>query len=263
MSTYNWNAQDYEKHSQAQQKWARELINKLSLQGTEDILDLGCGDGKVTAEIAQSVCDGSVIGVDNSASMVKLAAERYPAVPNLTFQVMDASHLRFDECFDVVFSNAALHWIKNHQPVVEGLYRSLKPRGKILLQMGGKGNAGVILSVLSEIQAYQKWQPYFENFEFPYGFFGVEEYESMLLNSGFKINRVELIQKKMEHAGNTGLEGWIRTTWLPYTERVPEEKREKFIEAISEKYIERVPMDTEGRVHVAMIRIEVEAEKIA
>ena len=264
MSSYTWNAEDYEKHSLAQQKWARELIEKLSLKGTEDILDLGCGDGKITAEMANSVCDGSVVGVDYSSSMIALATKRYPssAYSNLSFKVMDASNLSFEACFDVVFSNAALHWVKNHKPVVDGLFKSLKPGGKILLQMGGKGNAGDILSVLAEIQTYPQWQSYFRNFEFPYGFLGIQEYETLLLESGFKVNRVELIPKDMEHAGKAGLEGWIRTTWLPYTERVPEEQRAEFIAAISTNYIKRIPVSADGTVRVAMVRIEVEAEKI-
>lgn len=262
--TYNWNAADYEKHSQAQQQWARELITKLCLKGTEDVLDLGCGDGKVTAEIAQSVGNGSVIGVDNSVPMIELARERYPSrgYTNLSFKTMDARALTFDECFDVVFSNAALHWVKNHKPVVEGIYRSLKPSGKILLQMGGKGNARDIVKVIRDIQSDPIWQPYFEDFEFPYGFFGVTEYESLLLNSGFNVIRVELIPKDMEHDGKSGLEGWIRTTWLPYIERIPEAVRDNFISTISERYLEKAPMTSDGKVHVAMVRIEVEAEKI-
>jgi trans-aconitate 2-methyltransferase len=265
MSTYNWNAEDYEKHSQAQQLWARELIEKLALKGMEDVLDLGCGDGKITAEIARCVGNGSVVGVDSSRAMIELAAERYPSsqYTNLSFQVMDASNLTFDEYFDVVFSNAALHWVRNHKPVVQGLYRCLRPGGKILLQMGGKGNASGILSVLEQVQAQPEWQAYFKGFEFPYGFLGIDEYETLLLDSGLKPIRVELIPKDMQHAGISGLQGWIRTTWLPFTERVPVEKRDQFIEAISTKYIEQVPMDPDGKVHVAMVRIEVEAEKVA
>jgi len=265
MSTYTWNAADYEEHSQAQQKWARELIDKLLLKGTEDVLDLGCGGGKVTAEISCSVENGSVIGVDNSTSMIELAVERHPSsqYSNLSFKVMDASNLSFEECFDVVFSNAALHWVRNHKPVIDGIFRSLRPGGKILLQMGGKGNASHILSVLSEIQSYPEWQPYFEGFGFPYGFLGIEEYEALLLNSGFSINRVELIPKDMEHNGMLGLEGWIRTAWLPYTERIPKEKRDEFIGEISKRYLKNVPMTSDGKVHVAMVRIEVEAVKVA
>jgi trans-aconitate methyltransferase len=70
MKNYKWDAQEYEKYSQGQQKWARELIEKISLKGTENVLDLGCGDGKVTAEISKIVSKGSIIGVDNSAVMI-------------------------------------------------------------------------------------------------------------------------------------------------------------------------------------------------
>jgi trans-aconitate 2-methyltransferase len=263
MKKYIWNAKDYEQHSDAQQKWARELLAKLNLKGTEDILDLGCGDGKVTVEIANQVPNGSVIGVDSARSMIEWAIERYPShqYPNLSFMEMDATHLLFDERFDVVFSNAALHWVKNHQPIVQGLYRSLKPNGKILLQMGGKGNAKEVLTVLEELQKTDEWKPYFSDFEFPYGFYGIEEYHQLLADSKFSINRVELIPKEMELEECSGFEGWIRTTWLPYAERIPTEKRDQFIKAISKEYLKQQPIDSHGKVHVAMVRIEIEAEK--
>ncbi len=263
MNAYNWNAEDYQRNSQAQEKWARELIDKLRLNGTEDVLDLGCGDGKVTAEIARLVHNGSIIGVDSSSAMIALASEQYPSsqYPNLSFQVMDARQLAFDGCFDVVFSNAALHWVKDHEPVVRGLFKSLKPGGKILLQMGGKGNARNILYALTEVQSHPEWRQYFDGFEFPYGFLGTDEYEQMLRASGFDISRLELIEKDMVHPGLSGLEGWIRTTWLPYTERVPGGERARFIESISTKYLESVPEDSYGNVHVEMIRLEIEAKK--
>ena len=77
MKNYKWDALEYEKHSQGQHKWARELIEKISLKGTENVLDIGCGDGKVTAEISKLVSKGSIIGIDNSAEMIKLAKDRH------------------------------------------------------------------------------------------------------------------------------------------------------------------------------------------
>jgi trans-aconitate methyltransferase len=265
MQKYCWNAKDYEKHSQAQQKWARELIAKLNLEKTEDILDLGCGDGKITSEIANYVPNGSVVGVDNSSSMIALATKQYPTKKhsNLSFMLMDATRLTFKEQFDVVFSNAALHWVRTHKPVVEGIYNSLRSGGRVLLQMGGKGNATYILSVLKELQEKKEWQPYFEGFKFPYGFHGPEEYSQWLKEAGFNIHRVELVPKDMQHDGQLGLEGWIRTTWLPYTERIPEEKRGEFISELAMNYIKKVPVDSKGKIHVAMVRLEVEAAKIA
>ncbi|WP_157204828.1 class I SAM-dependent methyltransferase, partial [Methylomonas methanica] len=122
MKPYRWNAQDYAQNSQAQQQWAKELIALLQLIGHETVLDLGCGDGKVTSEIATIVDRGAVVGIDNSEAMVALAQGRYPEQqhPNLSFRVMDAGNLSFAECFDVVFSNAVLHWVKQHQPVIDG-----------------------------------------------------------------------------------------------------------------------------------------------
>lgn len=78
MNTYRWNAQDYAQNSQAQQQWANELIALLRLTGSETVLDLGCGDGKVAAELARIVNRGAVVGIDNSAAMIALAQGRYP-----------------------------------------------------------------------------------------------------------------------------------------------------------------------------------------
>ena len=263
MKNYKWDAQEYEKHSQGQQKWAIELIEKISLKGTENVLDLGCGDGKVTAEISKIVSKGSIIGVDNSAAMIKLATDRHSAAiyPNMSFEEMDAGNLKFKDRFDLIFSNAVLHWVKDQKPVIKGMFKSLKQGGRVLLQMGGKGNAAEIVEVLSELQTEKKWHTYFNGFDFPFYFPGTNEYESLLLDCGFTLNRIELIPKKMDHAGITALKGWIRTTWLPYTERVPEEKRERFIDIVSKKFIERYSANSNGIINVQMVRLEVEAEK--
>ena len=263
MKNYKWDAQEYEKHSQGQQKWARELIEKISLNGTENVLDLGCGDGKVTAEISKLVRKGSIIGIDNSAAMIKLATDRHSVAiyPNLSFKEMDAGNLKFDDRFDLIFSNAVLHWVKDQKPVIKGMFKSLKHGGRVLLQMGGKGNAAEIVEVLSELQTKKKWHTYFNGFDFPFYFPGKNEYEALLLDCGFTLNRIELIPKKMDHTGITALKGWIRTTWLPYTERVPEEKRERFIDIVSKKYIERYSANSNGIINVQMVRLEVEAEK--
>ena len=263
MKNYKWDAQEYEKHSQGQQKWARELIEKISLKGTEKVLDIGCGDGKVTAEISKLVRKGSIIGVDNSAEMIKLAKDRHSEAiyPNLSFQEMDAVNLNFNDRFDLIFSNAVLHWVKDHKAVIKGMFKSLKHGGRVILQMGGKGNAAGIVDVLSELQIEKKWHSYFNEFNFPFYFPGTNEYKTLLLDYGFTLNRIELIPKNMEHAGIEALKGWIRTTWLPYTERVPEEERESFIDIVSKKYIEKYSANSKGIINVQMVRLEVEAVK--
>jgi len=260
---YKWDAQDYNKNSSEQYKWAQELINKLNLIGNENVLDIGCGDGKITSELAQKVLNGSVLGIDNSKEMIALAKKLFPPdkFKNLCFQLGAAQQLEFTEQFDVIFSNAALHWVKDHQPILSGISRVLKKDGKILLQMGGKGNASNIISVLDELIISDKWKEYFTNFSFPYGFHSDKEYENWLLNCDLKLNRIELISKDMVHEGREGFSSWIRTTWLPYTERVAIDLRNEFIEEIVSNYVHENPIDSEGLIHIKMIRLEVEAYK--
>lgn len=263
MPAYQWNAADYAQASTVQQQWARELIAKLHLQGHERVLDIGCGDGKVTAEIAAGLGRGSVVGIDNSPAMMAQAEASYPRAQwaNLTFQLADAADLPFSAEFEVVFSNATLHWVLDHAPVLRGIQRSLRRGGTVLLQMGGRGNAQDVVAALEQVCADPAWRAYFEGMRFPYGFYGPEEYSDWLAEAGLTALRVEIIPKDMRHAGRAGFEGWFRTTWLPYTQRVPEALRPAFINQVVVAYLEANPPDAEDIVHIRMARLEVEASR--
>jgi len=263
MKGYNWNAQDYAQNSANQFQWAKELIPKLTLQGNEALLDIGCGDGKITAELARYLPNGRVVGVDSSKEMIRLAQHNFPNkdYPNLSFQVMDARKLTFQSEFDRVFSNAVLHWIVDQKAVLCGVQRSLKPGGRLLFQMAGKDNAKDILCIIDELAAVEPWKKFFGNFPFPYGFYDTEEYKAFLHEAGLAPLRLELFPRDMKFNDAEGLAGWIRTTWLPYTEKVPVELRAKFEQEIVNRYLERHQADDAGTVHVGMMRIEVEAYK--
>jgi len=262
---YSWDAGDYNKHSSAQYEWARELISKLNLNGAESILDIGCGDGKVTALIGSYLKKGNVTGIDSSADMVKMAKKSFPPAkhPNLSFIVLDASGLNFDSLFDVAFSNAVLHWVKDQMSVLQGVQKCLKKSGRILFQMGGKGNAQDIMDTLDELIKNEKWWHYFDKFPFPYFFYSPDEYTQWLSEAGLITKRLELIPKDMVQKGKEGLAGWARTTWMPYTQRVPDDQRNSFIEDIIDLYSEKFPIDDDdkGMFHVKKVRLEVEALK--
>jgi len=262
-SRYRWDATDYARHSEAQQQWARELIARLALRGCEDILDIGCGDGKVTVELAEGVPEGSVVGVDSSRDMISLASASFPQerYPNLTFQRQDARNLPFQERFDRLFSNAALHWIIDHRPVLASMFRALRPGGLVVVQMGGRGNAAGVIASMNELMQEAAWREYFQNFAFPYGFYGPDEYTPWLEEAGFSILSIELIGKEMVHRNRDAFTGWIRTTWLPYTDRVPEQLRERFISELVSRYLDSHPPDTHGAVHTDMQRLEFVARK--
>lgn len=255
MST--WNPLDYAQNSAVQQSWARELIAKLHLGGDERVLDIGCGDGKVTAEIAAAVPQGSVLGVDNSPDMIGYAKAAYER-GNLRFTVADAAALPFGPEFHVIFSNACLHWVYDHRPVLAGIRRALRPGGRILLQMGGKGNASGTMAAVQETMASPQWAAHFSGFSFRYGFHGVEEYRRWLAEAGLTPVRVELIPKQMRHAGREGLTGWFRTTWFPFVSAVPQEQREQFIVETIDRYLASHPLSADGVAEVSMVRLEVE-----
>lgn len=259
---YKWDPSDYTTQSSNQQQWAQELITKLALKGNEKILDIGCGDGKVTAEIASHVPSGFVVGIDSSDEMLIFARGEFPETnyPNLTFKHIDARELNFNREFDVVFSNAALHWIVDHRSVLNGIKKSLKPSGKVLLQMGGKGNAASVFEILDVLLKNEKWSRYFKDFSFPYGFYSPEEYKVWMDEAGFRTKRIELIHKDMKIKGREGLSGFIRSTWLPYTQRIPEDMRTEFIDTVVDQYLEEHHLDKAGFVHIGMIRLEVETE---
>ncbi len=261
--TYAWDAKDYQKNSANQYAWAQELIPKLTLSGNETLLDIGCGDGKITAQIAKALPQGRVIGIDSSQDMINLAQTLFPLNdnPNLGFQLMDAKNFYFQAIFDRVFSNAALHWIQNQSAVLFCIEKCLKHGGKLLFQMAGKGNAKDILDVLDEMLYVDPWKQYFVGFKFPYGFFDQKEYTFFLQKADLTPMRVELFPKDMKLAGAEGLAGWVRTTWLPFTERLPNELKAKFVDELVTRYIQKHPIDAEGMVHVGMIRLEVEAQK--
>ncbi len=262
-SPYNWNAQDYAQNSQNQFQWAKELIPKLKLQGNETLLDIGCGDGKITAELAQCLPSGRAVGVDSSEKMIHLAKTTFlqKDYPYLSFQVMDARKLTFQGEFDIAFSNAALHWIVDQKAVLCGVQRSLKSDGRLLFQMAGKGNARDVLSIIKKLAAAKPWKGFFSNMTFPYGFYDPKDYKAFLREADLEPLRIELFPKDMKFNGAEGLAGWVRTTWLPFTDKLPGELRAQFVELIVNRYLETHPADTAGTVHVGMMRIEAEAYK--
>lgn len=253
-----WNAQDYAENSSAQAIWAKELIEKLGLQGHEHVLDIGCGDGKITHAIASRLPRGQVVGIDQSENMIELASTAFDE-DNLSFFVMDATELSVPEKFDIVFSNAALHWIQDHKKLLARIKEHVNPNAKLLFQMGGFGNAADVMEIVIRATESKQWAGYFTTFVNPYRFCKVSEYEHWLHQTGYKSKRVELINKDMVHDNSNKLKGWLRTTWFPYTNQLPENEKEEFLSHIIEQYIQANPLDSEGRTHVKMVRLEVEA----
>ena len=264
VQTARWNAADYAANSVVQQSWARELIAQLELRGDEHILDVGCGDGKVTAELACALPRGSVTGADASPQMIGFAKKTFTVenFPNLRFRVMDARKIKFERRFDAVFSNAALHWVDDHEKILRGAAAVLKSGGRLIVSCGGKGNAQDVFVALRPEMRLKRWREFFRKMPTPYFFYSPSDYEKWLPKFGFKISSIKLAPKDAAYPGADGFATWLRTTWIPYVQRVPENLREEFITAVTQRYVARHPPDAEAKVHVKMVRLEINAVKV-
>jgi len=256
---YQWNAADYAANSRGQEVWARELIASLQLQADDIVLDIGCGDGRNTALIAAQIPAGRVLGVDLSTSMVEHARRNHSA-SNLRFACADASNLEFDREFTLVFSNATLHWVRDHKPVLAGIARALRKGGRFIAQMGGYGNGEGIITALNAVGERSQWRGAYAGHPCTYGFHHPQDYRLWLAEAGFAVQECRLITKDMIHADRTALQGWIRTAWHPYTTRIIEKERDAFIEEVATEYLSEHPADEAG-IHVAMVRLQVRASR--
>lgn len=202
-STTDWDAADYDDDHAFVHEFGEHVVGLLDPQPGERVLDLGCGTGHLTDEIATAVGDeGEVVGVDQSPAMVAQAREAYPG---LTFERADATDYAPDEPFDAVFSNAALHWITDQESVVERVADALGPDGRFVAEMGGHGNVATIVDAtvreLAE-RGYEATSPWY----FP----TVGEQASLLESHGFEIRRMDLFDRPTElDGGSEGLRNWL------------------------------------------------------
>jgi trans-aconitate 2-methyltransferase len=263
-SSVQWDPRDYAASSSSQARWGHELIARLSWQGDERVLDVGCGDGGLTADFARIVPRGEMLGIDNSPAMIAHAQAAYPQAQftNLRFARMDATRIEGVAGYDVVLSNAALHWVCDHPAFLRGAAGALRAGGRLIVSCGGKGNANDVFAALRAEMRAPAWREFFKNLEKPYFFHSDADYRRWLPAAGFKPETIQLAPKEALHESVEAFAGWFRTTWMPYTQRVPGAGRAAFIEAVVRRYLETHPVDSAGAVRVRMVRLELDAVRV-
>ncbi|HEX4593813.1 MAG TPA: methyltransferase domain-containing protein [Bryobacteraceae bacterium] len=195
----SWDAEQYEgKHSFVWRLGAG-VVELLAPRAGERILDLGCGTGQLTAEIAKS--GAQVVGLDNSTNMIGQARQNYPG---LAFVLGDAGSFRFEEPFDAVFSNAVLHWVKNADAAVESITLALKPGGRFVAEFGGKGNTRSVLAALRAALGPEA------DARCPWYYPGIAEYATVLKRHGLEVHQAELFDRPTPLEGENGMEEWLR-----------------------------------------------------
>lgn len=226
-----WQAGEYNRHSRLQQVMAEELLSLLTLRGNERVLDVGCGDGKITAEIAARVPAGSVLGVDPSHRMIEFAASSFgtPAAPNLAFTVADARQLKFRDEFDLVVSFNALHWVHEQAAALGAIRAALKPGGTARLRFVGSGPRKALECVIEDVRRRAPWAGYFPNEREPFAHFTPDEYRAIAERAGLEVVHLDIEDRAWDFQTRDAFLGFARATFVEWTRRLPEEKREPFI----------------------------------
>ena len=199
-----WNAQAYADNARFVADLGSDILGWLAPQPGEDILDLGCGDGALTLKIADS--GASVLGVDASEPLLDAARAL-----GLNVQYMDGQKLTFDNRFDAVFSNAALHWMRDAEAVVRGVHRALKRGGRFVAEFGGHGNVAAIVTALRAV-AFRHGMD--AGMVAPWFYPTPQEYRVLLEKNGFCVERIMLVPRPTPLP--TGMTGWLRTFRAPF-----------------------------------------------
>ena len=241
-----WKASEYARISELQHTMAEEALALLDLKGDERVLDIGCGNGKNTGEIAARVPRGSVVGVDFSSNMVAFARSQYAAShPNLEFQVADARHLPFASEFDLVVSFNALHWIPEQELALRSIHAALKPEGLAQLRLVPKGERKSLENVLEETRLSPRWHQYFETFRDPYLHLTPQEYAALAGRIGFEVRQLHTAAKAWDFESREAFFAFGSVTFVEWTQHLPEAERPTFINDVLDPY-SKVAVDAPG-----------------
>lgn len=245
-----WSASDYAKNGRFVPELAGLVFAMLAPKPGERVLDVGCGDGTLTAEIKAAGAD--VLGVDLSDEL--LAVARMKGLP---VQKMDGHALDFVQEFDAVFSNAALHWMCAPDLVIAGVARALKPKGRFVGELGGHGNVAAIAAAMRAVGLNRGGDP--EKVA-PWFFPTAEEYEALLVAHGFTVIEIALVPRPT--ALKTGMEGWLKTFGRFFFEQFAEPDRTAALKEVLD-LLRPSLCDTKGRWTADHVRLRFSAERNA
>lgn len=263
MAKYNFDGEKYKQASRHQKEGGLKLISGINIRGNETILDLGCGDGVLSEELSKLVPDGSVIGIDSSESMIETAKklERF----NLSFECIDINDIDYDNCFDIIFSNAALHWVHNHHRLLHNCFKGLKQNGKLVWSFAADGTCTKLLDTVSEVIDMPEFQKFFVDYECPWYMPGKNEY--VLLAEGIGFKQFDVVYENVdgnEYRHFTDTEEMIRwldqPTLVPFLSYLPDDKKECFRDKVIDIMVGKAKQP-DGKCFETFRRLKINAVK--
>lgn len=259
MGIFEFDGEKYKKASRHQKEWGNKLISSLQLKGNESILDLGCGDGILTEQLSLLVREGYVLGIDASVGMIEKAEQNVH--DNLKFRHMDINEMDFDNEFDVIFSNAALHWVKYHNKLLKNTYIALKQGGIAVWNFASDGNCETFYSVMRKKIKDERYKKCFADFEWPWFMPSKAEYEVLTENIGFSEVTISEENADRYFANADEMIRWIdQPSLVPFMQCVPDEVKKEFRDEVVEAMLGRA-LQPDGTCFETFRRINVRLVK--
>lgn len=273
----HWSTEAYTSTASFVPKLTSQVLTYLDVQPTDRILDIGCGDGQLTAQIAANASSGSVLGIDSSPSFIATAKDKYfTSTANCSFLLHDARTLAscpeaMTGAWDKIFSNAAMHWILRDRATTPpaffaAVYRALRPGGKFVFEMGGHGNVAEVQTALQAAMVHVGGVTLAQAREAsPWYFPSPEAMEGLLREAGFEVEKcyVEYRPTKLTEAkedGTGGIEGWVRLMGAELLEVVEEGRRDAVVREVCEG-LENVITKEDGSKWIGYVRLRAVAVK--
>lgn len=256
---HEFDGKKYAQASAHQKEWGSKVVAELDLRGTESVLDLGCGDGALTLMIAGQLPKGQVLGIDASRGMIEAALPK--STPNLEFMVMNIDDLDFEETFDVIFSNATLHWVKDHRKLLQNVRGALRPGGRVRFDFAGDGNCMNFFSVVREVMELDRFAEAFAGYDWPWFMPSVEAYTKLAEESGLRNVRVWGGNADRFFPNPDAMIRWIdQPSIVPLLSALPETLRTPFRDYVVERMVERT-LQPDGTCFETFRRINLAAGK--
>ena len=227
----DWNAERYHELSSPQQSWGRRVLERLPLSGTERVLDLGCGTGRITQELHRRLPRGYLVGADRSAAMLRTAVSwlREHASGAAVVQA-DGAALPFSRAFDAVFSTATFHWILDHDALFRSIVTALKPGGRLVAQCGGGPNLAVLRGRADRLAREPRFAQFFDGWTEPWYYADVESTRRRMATAGFVDIEVSLEEAPTAFPSAEPFQEFIATVCVrPHLDRIPPADRRLFL----------------------------------